>query len=203
MVDPALIDPGKNYDSFTPGGGLPNGPAGKYLAAIGKAEKFHREILGNYYHPNTYVFYGYDMTHPSYGSIRWKGQWNDTDDLDEKLLRTAAPKSKPSGESVMVEMGAPSLAARQEHDAVARAMSMGGAIAATPLVNPSLLLALQPQDVPGDGTVSWQSGVSPKAQPGVRRVFRTTGFDHQGAYNDGHMRQLACYLICKIVQDAG
>ena len=102
---------------------------------------------------------------------------------------------------MIVELGAPSEAARRQHDAVAHAMGAAGGTA-SPMSNPTAFFLLRPQDVSGDGTVPWQSGTAPKGQAGVRRVFRTTGFDHQGSYNNDAMRQLTCHLICKIAQDA-
>jgi len=56
------------------------------------------------------------------------------------------------------------------------------------------------QDTAGDGTVPHQSGDGPRGK--ARRVFRTTGYDHQGSYADEHMRLLTHHLICKIAQEA-
>jgi hypothetical protein len=44
--------------------------------AINKAERFHKEIISNYYHPNTYAFYGRDADQLSYGTVRWAGTWH-------------------------------------------------------------------------------------------------------------------------------
>ncbi|WP_211232052.1 esterase/lipase family protein [Pseudoduganella violaceinigra] len=54
-------------------------PINRYGGAIGQrvattiriAEKFHTEILGDYYHPNTFAFYCDDPAFLSYGSCRW------------------------------------------------------------------------------------------------------------------------------------
>jgi hypothetical protein len=64
----------------------------------------------------------------------------------------------------------------------------------------SILFAPGEQDTSGDGTVSQQSGAGPRDK--VRRIFRTTGFDHQGSYANEDMLKLTHHLICKIVQEA-
>jgi hypothetical protein len=61
-------------------------------------------------------------------------------------------------------------------------------------------LSLADPDTSGDGTVSQQSGDGPRGK--VRRIFRTTGYDHQGSYANKHMLSLTHHLICKIVQEA-
>jgi hypothetical protein len=98
---------------------------------------------------------------------------------------------------VAVELGTPGPIALQTQKAVRAA---GGV--PFPSRNPSIEFAVQAQDVAGDGTVAWQSGSAPGGQAGVKRVFRATGFDHQGSYSNDSMRLLTCHLICKIAQDA-
>ena len=53
----------------------------------------------------------------------------------------------------------------------------------------------------GDGTVSWQSGRAPLKQPGVKQVFQMTGFDHQGSFNNIHVRRSVLYSIVRIIKD--
>ena len=60
---------------------------------------------------------------------------------------------------------------------------------------------LQPQDAKGDGTVSPKSGAAPKGKPGVKRVFKTQGYDHQGSYNNKQMALLTRHLIAKMVAE--
>jgi hypothetical protein len=57
----------------------------------------------------------------------------------------------------------------------------------------------EPQDARGDGTVPRQSGAGPAGK--VRQVFATSGFDHQGSYNNEDMLLLTLRLIVKIVQE--
>lgn len=62
MIDPALADPaGKSKGRVIQ----------KIRTAIDDAERFHKQILGAYYHPNTYAFYGADPAHLSFGSVCW------------------------------------------------------------------------------------------------------------------------------------
>ncbi|MBC7657614.1 MAG: alpha/beta hydrolase, partial [Frankiaceae bacterium] len=56
------------------------------------------------------------------------------------------------------------------------------------------------QDGPGDGTVPQQSGVGP-AQ-GVKQLFRTRGYDHQGSYTNESMLALTMQLIARIALEA-
>jgi hypothetical protein len=46
------------------------------IEAINKAERFHKGIISNYYHPNTYAFCGRDAHQLSYGTVRWAGNWH-------------------------------------------------------------------------------------------------------------------------------
>ena len=67
LIDPALIDPGGRYQK-TKGGAL------KVVElAINQAEAFHKAMISDYYHPNTYAFCGQDAHHLSYGTVRWAG----------------------------------------------------------------------------------------------------------------------------------
>jgi pimeloyl-ACP methyl ester carboxylesterase len=59
LIDPALLDPGKKYESYA------GGPMQKFLDAAKAAERFHKQLIGNYYHPNTYAFYGHDESQRS------------------------------------------------------------------------------------------------------------------------------------------
>jgi hypothetical protein len=62
----------------------------------------------------------------------------------------------------------------------------------------ALTLTPAQQDVPGDGTVSQQSGAGPRGK--VRQLFDMRGFDHQGAYNNDAVVLLMHHLIAKLVQ---
>jgi pimeloyl-ACP methyl ester carboxylesterase len=65
MVDPKLCDPANK---------LRRGKRAAREAvwgAIDIAERFHRETLDTYYHPNSYAFYGADRAYMAFGAIRW------------------------------------------------------------------------------------------------------------------------------------
>ena len=193
LIDPALIDPGERYR------GKKGGALKAVEEAINKAERFHKEILGDYYPPNTYAFYGRDANYLSYGTVRWAGSWHEADPIDEAKLRKGKPASSNIPGRVLADFGPPGPIAtqvRRDADAILRA---GGADP-LPRPNPSIEFQVQVQDAPGDGTVNWQSGAAPAK--GVKRLFCTTGYDHQGAYKDEQMRLLTFHLICKIAQDA-
>ncbi|MEM8515347.1 hypothetical protein RCH14_004708 [Massilia sp. MP_M2] len=53
---------------------------------------------------------------------------------------------------------------------------------------------------PGDPTVPQQSGVGP-AQ-GVKQLFRTWGYGHQGSYSNESMLALTMQLIVRIALEA-
>lgn len=57
------------------------------------------------------------------------------------------------------------------------------------------------QNADGDGTVPWQSGSAPLKQSGVKQVFKMKGFDHQGSYNNTHVRRSVLYSIVRIIKE--
>jgi len=56
------------------------------------------------------------------------------------------------------------------------------------------------QDGPGDGTVPQQSGMG--SARGVKQLFHTRGYDHQGSYANESMLALTMQLIVRIAQEA-
>jgi pimeloyl-ACP methyl ester carboxylesterase len=165
LVDPRLVD-----------------PAGKYLggeaevrsairSAIDTAERFHREILNTYYHPNTFAFYGADPTQRSFGSVRWVARDPASGAVfTEGNLKNGTPVGygPTGGRRVRIE-GRTDL-----HFVPAR------------------------QDVAGDGTVPQQSGAGPRGK--VRHAFEIRGFNHQGAFNNSVVLLLTQHLVAKLVQ---
>jgi pimeloyl-ACP methyl ester carboxylesterase len=165
LVDPRLVD-----------------PAGKYLggeaevrsairSAIDTAERFHREILNTYYHPNTFAFYGADPTQRSFGSVRWVARDPASGAVfTEGNLKNGTPVGygPTGGRRVRIE-GRTDL-----HFVPAR------------------------QDVAGDGTVPQQSGAGPRGK--VRQAFEIRGFNHQGAFNNSVVLLLTQHLVAKLVQ---
>jgi pimeloyl-ACP methyl ester carboxylesterase len=184
LFDPALIDPGDKYQNYTCG--TMNGPIAKVVEAISRAEHFHKSCIGNYYHPNTWAFYGNDPKFWSFGTVRWLGRWTAHTTLTETELLAATPASSNLPGQIVVRCSQTQTGQAQDTEKTATAINF----------------AVQLQDTRGDGTVNWQSGSAPHGRSGVKRLFATTGYDHQGGYKDEPMRLLTLYLICKIAQMA-
>jgi pimeloyl-ACP methyl ester carboxylesterase len=166
LINPGLADPAGKYAKTRDG-------VGKAIrSAIDTAENFHRS-LDDYYHPNSYAFYGNDQHKRSYGQVRW-----------------VARRQSDSG---LVITGANIDAARfLGHNATGQRRVRVEEKA-------DLLFELEEQDTRGDGTVPHQSGRGPSGK--VRQVFPTQGYDHQGSYNNQEMLMLTLRLIVKIVQE--
>ncbi|SFD66301.1 PGAP1-like alpha/beta domain-containing protein [Massilia yuzhufengensis] len=165
LIDLKLADPARRFRE-------PTDLTRAIRAAIDTAERFHR-TLGDYYHPNTYVFYGDDQNKRSYGQMRWLArQWGGSPiALTTSNIAAGELVGRPSGwnRRVLVE-------GRVE-----------------------LQFEPEPQDTRGDGTVPKQSGAGPSGR--VKQIFATQGFDHQGSYNNDDMLMLTLRLIVKIVQE--
>jgi pimeloyl-ACP methyl ester carboxylesterase len=165
MIDPQLADPAKKY-------------ASQQLAlkaitdAIDMAENLHR-ALGDYYHPNTYVYYGDDRNKRSFGQMRWLArQWGSS--------ATALTTSNVSAAQV-----------------IGRQYGKRRQV----LLEGKTLLHFEPdvQDTRGDGTVPHQSGSGPAGK--VKQIYAAQGFDHQTSYGNGDILVLTLRLIAKIVQE--
>lgn len=166
LIDPALADPDNRYGKKL--GGIEKA----IRSAIAAAEDFHRG-LGDYYHSNTYAFYGDDQHRQSYGQVRWSA-WQTGGDggvLTTGNIATAKflGNTHTGRRRVLVE------GERELH------------------------FAPEAQDSRGDGTVPHQSGTGVSGK--VRQVFATQGYDHQGSYKNEDMIKLTLRLIVKIVQD--
>lgn len=164
LVDPDLGDPAGRYKGEL-------GFLTAFRKAVDSAERFHRDVLGTYYHPNTYAFYGADPEHMSFGAVRWVARDPGNGAVfTESNLRSAARVGygPTGGRRVRVEN-------RSE-----------------------LHFVPAHQDVAGDGTVPHQSGVGPRGK--VEQLFDIRGFDHQGAFNNDAILLLTHHLIAKLVQ---
>ncbi|WP_373990641.1 esterase/lipase family protein [Duganella sp. BuS-21] len=126
LIDPAFADPGNNYKGLV---------KEKIVESVFQAQKFHIDILQEYYHPKTFVFYGDDKTKLSFGTFRWKFSITPSV-LTEANLRNAKLDKYLVGGGRRIEVR-PNVFAD---------------------VVPSV------QDVAGDGTVPAQSGIAPQGK---------------------------------------
>lgn len=165
MIDPALADPARKFAG-------PAEVAIKIINAVTQAERFHTTALGDYYHPNSYAFYGDDPGHLSFGSCRWHA-----------AKKAVAPERGVLASGTVVSRN-PETGGRTVK------FSNGSTVHFTHSI----------QDGPGDGTVPQQSGMGPAL--GVRQLFRTRGYDHQGSYANESMLTLTLQLIARIALEA-
>lgn len=167
LVDPALIDPAGHYKN--------DGRSARkaVLEAIDHTERFHRDTLGTYYHPNTYAFYGADRAHLSFGAVRWVAR-------------------VPDGNAVFTEANLRRARLLGYRETAGRRVQVEG--------KTTLEFVPARQDVGGDGTVPQQSGAGPRGK--TRHVFEIRGIDHQDAFNDDSVLLLTQHLVVKLVQES-
>ena len=166
LINPTLADPAGKYKE------IEKGVEKAIITAINTAETFHRS-LDNYYHPNTYAFYGNDQHKRSYGQVRWVAR-------------------QQAGTTTVVTAANVSAARFIGHTALGqRRVRLEG--------KTELLFGLEEQDARGDGTVPYQSGIGPSGK--AKQVFATQGYDHQGSYKHPDMLLLTLRLVVKIVQE--
>jgi pimeloyl-ACP methyl ester carboxylesterase len=165
LVDPAIADPAQKYRARPRLEKAIN-------RAITAAERFHRS-LGDYYHPNTYAFYGDDKEKLAFGEVRWVARQGP----GSTLALTAA--NIANGQFLGYTQ------------AGHRRVLIGGTT--------ELAFWPEAQDARGDGTVPIQSGSGPAGK--VKQVFAVQGIDHQTSYNNADMLLLTLRLVAKIVQE--
>lgn len=173
LINPALADPAEKYKD------IKGGVVVAIEKAVGQAEHFHMKFLNTYYHPNTYAYYGADEDEMSFGVFRW------VTDNQYALGKDVGP---------IIPLGQTGADLWQGGERAIRFPAY------TVAKNEGLLFGPGVQDAPGDGTVSQQSGAGPRGK--INRIFRTTGYNHQGSYKDEAMLKLTHHLIVKIVQVA-
>ncbi|MGZ4819084.1 MAG: esterase/lipase family protein [Terriglobales bacterium] len=166
LIDINFVDPAKHYL------GGQSEIASVVRTAIEQAERFHREVLDTYYHPNTYAFYGADWDHMSFGTVQWVARDPGTGAVfTEANLRGATLAGPP--------------------ETVGRRIKVEG--------KTILDFAPADQDAKGDGTVPSQSGAGPLGK--VRQLFEIRGLDHQDAFNNEAVQLLTQHLVVKLVQE--
>jgi pimeloyl-ACP methyl ester carboxylesterase len=165
LVDPALADPAGKFANKK--GGVEKA----IKDAIDAAERFHTKYLGDYYHPNTYAFYGDDPNQLSFGQVRWVGRRTSG-------LRTVLTPANVSAGKLSLHDPEGGRLVEVDHDC-------------------AVLFKPDPPDARGDRTVPHQSGAGPAGK--VQQLFETRGYDHQHCYNED-MLMLTLRLIVRIVQ---
>jgi pimeloyl-ACP methyl ester carboxylesterase len=146
----------------------------RYVDLIELVEIFHQEISGKY-HPNTYAFYGDDLTKKTWGNVVWRKDSIYHPDNRRKFR----PDSVASGE-VLVNLGDTRRALRQ----TAQGKTIG---ADYELLNAS---------ESGDGTVPIRSGRAPLGAIKVCLPYKNV--DHEKAFEEEPQRLFALWSITKI-----
>ncbi|CAH0188021.1 hypothetical protein SRABI118_01419 [Massilia sp. Bi118] len=165
LIDLQLVDPARKY------GGDQRRLAHAVRIAVDNAEKFHRDVLGTYYHPNTYAFYGADSAHMSFGAVRWVAR-------------------EPGAGAVFTEANLRKAALMGYRETVGRRVKVEAKTA--------LEFVPARQDIGGDGTVPLQSGAGPRGK--VRQLFEIRGVDHQDVFNNEAVLLLTQHLVVKLTQ---
>jgi len=164
LIDPTLADPGGLHRE--------TGVKNAIRAALDEAEHFHVDELNDYYHPNTYAYYGADVTRRTFSRISWIA-----DETPAGGRFALSPASIAQGKPKVRTLDG------------GRGVDVGGCM---------LTFVPDAQDAAGDGTVPETSG---QCTGGVlKRVFATRGFSHQKSYEPDYMVLLTQHLVVKIVQ---
>lgn len=200
MVKNELIDPARMIKKDNPSQRAKD----VYFKKIEKVKEFHSKIT-NKYHPCTYVNYGHDSKHLSFGTLTWT--------LDRPLRGLTAEQMKRLPRATAKQIGTYRQKIVQEQmvkikegkgaDANNRDLALeNNGIRYISLVSGNLgVFSISNQNAAGDGTVPHQSGSAPLKQPGVKQVFKMKGFDHQGSYNNTLVRRSVLYSIVKIIKE--
>ncbi|MBO1281712.1 MULTISPECIES: alpha/beta hydrolase [Acinetobacter calcoaceticus/baumannii complex] len=200
MVKDELIDPARMIKKDNPNQRTKD----VYFKKIEKVKEFHSKIT-NKYHSCTYVNYGHDSKHLSFGTLTWT--------LDRPLRGLTAEQIKRLPRATAKQIGTYRQKIVQEQmvkikegkgtDVNNRDLALeNNGIRYISLVSGNLgVFSISNQNAAGDGTVPYQSGSAPLKQSGVKQVFKMTGFDHQGSYNNLQVRRSVLYSIVKIIKE--
>ncbi|MEQ1188128.1 MULTISPECIES: lipase family alpha/beta hydrolase [Acinetobacter] len=200
MVKDELIDPARMIKKDNPNQRTKD----VYFKKIEKVKEFHSKIT-NKYHSCTYVNYGHDSKHLSFGTLTWT--------LDRPLRGLTAEQIKRLPRATAKQIGTYRQKIVQEQmvkikegkgtDVNNRDLALeNNGIRYISLVSGNLgVFSISNQNAAGDGTVPYQSGSAPLKQSGVKQVFKMTSFDHQGSYNNLQVRRSVLYSIVKIIKE--
>ncbi|XZW58922.1 esterase/lipase family protein [Acinetobacter baumannii] len=197
MVKGELIDPAKKLNPKL-------SAKTNYNIKIDFVKKFHSKIT-NKYHPCTYVNYGHDSKHLSFGTLTWTLNWPLRGLTAEQMKRLPRATAKQIGtyRQKIVQEQMVKIKEGKGADANNRDLALeNNGIRYISLVSGNLgVFSISNQNAAGDGTVPHQSGSAPLKQPGVKQVFKMEGFDHQGSYNNTLVRRSVLYSIVKIIKE--
>ena len=146
----------------------------RYVKLIGRVRKFHANISKKY-HPNTYVFYGDDLTKRAWGDVVWR------QDQTYRVINKDGryPDNVAEGD-VYVNYGKTQREVQQT--------AQGEAIGA--------VYELQAACESGDGTVPLRSGQAPLGW--VKVCIPYTNVDHEEAFDQEPQRLFTLWAITKI-----
>lgn len=197
MVKAELIDPANMVKRDNPKKLVKD----VYKLKINDVKTFHDKITSKY-HPCTYAHYGHDSKFFSFGTLKWtldqplRGL---TKNQIKNLPRVSAQEIEAHNQQVAKDamyMGQGAMyymKANSKENNGLRYIKLSNGKFGT--------FKISQKNAEGDGTVPWQSGRALLKQVGVKQVFQMTGFDHQGSYNNIHVRRSVLYSIVKIIQD--
>ncbi|MGA8884210.1 MAG: alpha/beta hydrolase [Acinetobacter sp.] len=197
MVKEELIDPANMIKSNNPGKRIKD----IYFKKIEKVKEFHG-LISNKYHPCTYANYGHDPKFSSFGTLTWT--------LDQALRGLTADQMKrlPRASAKDIEAYNQNIAkdamymGQGSYHYIKENMKENNGLRYITLTSGKFgTFKISEKNADGDGTVPWQSGAAPLKQTGVKQVFKMKGFDHQGSYNNIHVRRSVLYSIVRIIKE--
>ena len=197
MVKEELIDPAKMVKRDNPKKRVKD----VYKLRINDVQAFHNKIT-NKYHPCTYANYGHDPKFSSFGTLTWtldQALRGLTADQMKRLPRASAKDVEAYNQNIVKDamyMG------QGAYHYIKENMKENNGLRYIILTSGKFgTFKISEKNADGDGTVPWQSGSAPLKQTGVKQVFKMKGFDHQGSYNNIHVRRSVLYSIVRIIKE--
>lgn len=174
-----------------------------YNFKIDDVKTFHTKI-SDHYHPCSYVHYGHDKKNKSFECLTWTLS-QPVKGLNETQLLCSPPASSQqrlTNYNKKAKVFVDSI--KQDKEPPTQTLSdLGTENNGTryiALSNDELAhFSISSSDSFGDGTVPHVSANAPQGKKGIQQVFRIEGFDHQGSYNNAHVRRSVLYSIVKII----
>lgn len=155
---------------------------------LNRAQSFHQNIAKTF-HPNSYAHYGADRKRKSFGEVIWEIDKNCVDPTGWQNWSILSDTRQGKLELVRWDPFSPNnkaLRPVKDND------EMSAPIRATIL----------PASSPGDQTVPARSADYQLSSGIFKGVFRQTGYEHQGSYQDPRAIASTLYSIVRIAQSA-